>query len=451
MSAKTKHSKIKFLQDNKQVVYSVILMIVIPGAMIFNTWFLSGYFRNTVDQSIHDKAVAIGLSINTALADKLGSPEAMQSFIDNWKEYSGETKLLDILYPENDGFKLAASMDKSKVGQEEESMAYTISWKDGAPLAQKISDPASKNNSPYWLVAMPLKDLQGDKQALLVMEFSTDFVSSNLLDALIRSYLVLILTVVLIVMLLFVNSHLFEYSILYNKIKEVDAMKDDFISIASHELRTPVTAIKGFISLIIEESQSLEPNAKIKEYLSIISISTDRLMMLIEDFLNVSRIDQGRLKMDIQKTDAWPVIEETVKELKPQADEKKLSLFCVLEPGAKSDVLIDGDRFKQSLINIIGNAIKYTPSGSVEIRAKSKGKNFIITVKDTGIGMAAKEREHLFEKFYRIRKRETDAIIGTGLGLWITKQIVGLMNGTISVDSIEKVGSQFTIDLPLAE
>jgi len=451
MAIETKHSKAKFLRDNKQVVYSVILMIVIPGALIFNTWFLSGYFRNTVDQSIHDKAVAIGLSINTALADKLGSPEEMQSFIDDWQKYSSETKLLDILYLEKDSFKLAASMDKGKVGQTDESMAYMISWKNDAPIAQKIIDPANKSKNPYWLVAMPLKDIQGNKQALLAMEFSTDFVSSNLLAALIRSYLILILTVILIILLLFVNSHLFEYSILYNKIKEIDAMKDDFISIASHELRTPVAAIKGFASLIIEESQSLAPNAKMQEYLSIISASADRLTMLIEDLLNVSRIDQGRLKMDIQKTDAWPAIEETVKELKPQADEKKLSLFCVLDPGAKSAVLIDRDRFKQSLINIIGNAIKYTPSGSIEVRARSKGKNFTVTVKDTGIGMPAKEREHLFEKFYRIRKRETDAIIGTGLGLWITKQIVGLMNGTISVDSIENVGSQFTIDLPLAD
>jgi signal transduction histidine kinase len=452
MAGKT-HSKIKFLQDNKQVVYSLILMIVIPGALIFNTWLLSGYFRNTVDQSIHDKAIAIGLSINTSLADKLDSPEAVQSFIDNWQKYSEETKMLDVMYLEKDSFKLVASIDKERVGEIDSDLpidpaACMISWKNGRPLAQKVFSQGS--NNPYWLVLMPLTDLQGEKKALLAMEFSTDFVSFNLMGALVKSYLILMLTVVLIILLLYVNSHLFEYSILYNKIKEIDAMKDDFISIASHELRTPVVAIKGFASMIIEESQSLALNEKMREYVGIISASADRLAMLIEDLLNVSRIDQGRFKMDLKEIDAWPVIEETLKEFTPQANEKKLALSCVLEPGSKTIVLIDRDRFKQSLINVIGNAVKYTPSGSVEVRARSKGKSFTVTVKDTGIGMTAKEREHLFDKFYRIKKKETEDIIGTGLGLWITRQMIGLMKGSISVDSIERVGSQVTIELPLA-
>ena len=139
-------------------------------------------------------------------------------------------------------------------------------------------------------MAMPLIDLQGNKRALLAMEFSTEFVSSNLMAALVKSYLILMLTVVLIIMLLYVNSHLFEYSILYNKIKEIDAMKDDFISIASHELRTPVVAIKGFASMIMEEAGSLAGNEKIKEYLRIISLSADRLAALIEDLLNVTPV-----------------------------------------------------------------------------------------------------------------------------------------------------------------
>ncbi|MFA5368983.1 MAG: ATP-binding protein, partial [Candidatus Paceibacterota bacterium] len=95
------------------------------------------------------------------------------------------------------------------------------------------------------------------------------------------------------------------------------------------------------------------------------------------------------------------------------------------------------------------NAIKYTPSGSVEVKAFNRDKNLIILIKDTGIGMTAKEREHLFEKFYRVKNKKTEEIVGTGLGLWITKQIIELMSGTISVDSMENVGTQITIELPL--
>ena len=432
------------MQDNKQVVYSIALMIFIPGIVILNTWIFSSFFKDTIDLSLQDKAIGIGEAINVGLADKLNSPEDIQIFADSYKEMATSTKSLNVFYRENDDFKLIASLDKEQVGRLENSTAYAIAWNNNWPTAQKIA-------GDYWLVVMPLKDLQGQKKALLSMELSSDVISTLLLVVLVRSYLILIITVLLIILLLFVNSHLFEYSILYNKIKEIDAMKDDFISMASHELRTPVMAIKGYASLIIEDQNNFSASEEIKRFLSMISISADRLNLLVEDLLNISRIEQGKLKMDFQKIDAWPIVEETVTELKVQSDAKKLSMACFLEAGTKPIVKIDRDRFKQVLINIIGNAIKYTPAGKVEVLVKNgKNKNLLVLVKDTGIGMPAKEREHLFEKFYRIRKKETDEIIGTGLGLWITKQIVELMGGTISVDSIENVGSQFTIELPLA-
>jgi signal transduction histidine kinase len=438
-------SKVKFLQDNKQVVYSIALMIFIPGIVILNTWIFSIFFKDTIDLSLQDKAIGIGETINAGLADKLNSPEAIQSFADNYKGMATSTKSLDVFYRKDAGFKLIASLDKGQVGRLENSTAYAIAWNNNWPTAQKIA-------GDYWLVVMPLKDLQGQKQALLSMELSADVISTLLLVVLVRSYFILIITVALIILLLFANSHLFEYSILYNKIKEIDAMKNDFISMASHELRTPVMAIKGFASLIMEERKKNPASEEIIGYLSIINISADRLNLLVEDLLNVSRIEQGRLEMDMQKIDAWPIIKETAAELKVQSDAKKIILACALEAGANSTVMVDANRFKQVLINIIGNAIKYTPAGKVEILVKNgKDKNLLVLVKDTGIGMLAKERERLFEKFYRIRKKETDEIIGTGLGLWISKQIVELMGGAISVDSIENVGSQFTIDLPLAE
>ena len=439
-------SRIKFLQDNKQVVYSIIIMIVIPGIVIFNTWLFSDSFQKTIDQSLQDKAVGIGESVNASLTNKLDSPEEMQALADNWKQYNDDTKSLDIYYHEGDNFKLVAGLDKSKIGTVDNSTVYVIAWSNNWPSAQKIFE----NGASYWLVVMPLKDLQGSKQALLVMKLSADVVDTVLSVALAKSYFVLLLGVVFIILLLFGNSRLFEYSILYNKIKEIDQMKDEFISMASHELRTPVTVIQGYVSLILEDEEKLKISGEVKDYLSIINISTDRLKSLIEDLLDVSRIEQGRMKVNNQVMDIWPIIEETVKELKIQADTKGLALLSQLEPGAKTLIKIDKDRMKQVLINIIGNSIKYTPKGSVEVKVKNKDKSLIITIKDTGIGMSAKEREHLFEKFYRVKKKETEDIVGTGLGLWITKQIVELMNGTIAVDSMEGVGTQITMELPLA-
>lgn len=155
--------------------------------------------------------------------------------------------------------------------------------------------------------------------------------------------------------------------------------------------------------------------------------------------------------MDIKQMDVWPVVEETVKELKIQADAKQLAFSCNIDEGVKALINADKDRFKQVLINLIGNSIKYTPSGSVEVKALNRDKNLVLIIKDTGIGMTAKEREHLFEKFYRVKNKKTEDIVGTGLGLWITKQIIELMKGTIMIDSMEGVGTQVTLEFPLIE
>jgi signal transduction histidine kinase len=444
-------SKLKFLQDNKQVIYSIAVMLIIPGIIIFNTLILTKSLQTTVDSSIQNKAVGIGDAINVGLADKLDSPEEMQAYIDNWTKYNDETEALNIFTYDGSNFKVAAGLDKSKVGTIENSTIYAMSWNSDWPYAYKTSETADGNTTTHWVLAMPLKDLQGQKQALLVMQMSADVINAILLSALTRSFAILIITIVLVILLLLGNSRLFEYSILYNKIKEVDQMKDEFISMASHELRTPITVIRGYISLIQEQQDKLNLDAETKENLSIINISTERLGSLVEDLLDVSRIEQGRLKMAPVEAEVWPIVEETVKEMKVQSDGKGLALTATIEAGAKSLAKIDKDRLKQVLINIIGNSIKYTKKGGVEVLVKNKDKSLIVMIKDTGIGMAAKEREHLFEKFYRIRNKETEDIVGTGLGLWITKQIVELMQGTISVDSMEGVGTQVTIELPLVE
>jgi signal transduction histidine kinase len=440
----------KFLRDNNQVVYSIALMILIPGVVILNTWMFSTSFRETIDQSLQDKAIGIGESVNAGLSNKLNSPEEMQSFIDNWKGYNGDTKSLDVFYRDNETFKLVATMNNSeKIGQTDNSFVFITSWANDWPTAQKIYESDGKNNYRYWLVVMPLKDLDGQKQALLSMKLSADVIDTIMAVVLGRSYWVLLLTIAFIILLLLVNSRLFEYSILYNKIKEVDAMKDEFISMASHELRTPVTVIRGYATLMLEQAQTLGVNKEAKEYLSIIDISSERLNGLIEDLLNVSRIEQGRLKMDVKDMEVWPLVEETVKEMKIQADTKGLALSCMMEPNTKSLISADKDRLKQVLINIIGNSIKYTPSGSVEIKALNRDNNLVLMIKDTGIGMTAKQREHLFEKFYRVKTKKTEDIVGTGLGLWITKQIIELMKGTIMIDSMENVGTQVTLEFPL--
>ena len=435
-----------FLKDNKQVIYSIALMVVIPGILIFNTWVFSEHFKDVVNMSLQNKAINVGEAFNAGVADKIESSEEVQLFVNNWKNFNEDTKSLDVLLFENGSFRKIASMNQSEsVGEIDNNYSYFLSWNEDNPVAQKVFE----SGHTYWLVTMPLQNFQGENKAILSIKISADMVSTKLAMALGNSYWILLLGVIFIILLLLVNSRLFEYSILYNKIKEVDKMKDEFISMASHELRTPVTIIKGYTQMILEESSKNGLDESAKEYLTIINSSTERLGDLIEDLLNVSRIEQGRLKIEMKDFKIISIIDSTIKEIYPQAKEKGLSLNFIFDDEVDDLINIDEDKLKQILINIIGNSIKYTEKGSIDVKISNKNNSLILIIKDTGIGMSAKARARLFEKFYRVINNKTENIVGTGLGLWITKQIVEAMKGTISIDSIEDVGTQVTIEFPL--
>ncbi|MDD4409111.1 MAG: HAMP domain-containing sensor histidine kinase [Candidatus Pacebacteria bacterium] len=452
----------RFLKDNKQVLYSLCLLIIIPGIFTFNNWFFTNSLKTSLEQNLQNKGVEIGQAVNAGLYDKLEDPVKVQEFIDNWEIFNSAENSFDIFYKEEDAFKLIASSNKENIGstfkmgvaegKNETELSFNVAnfygwaWNESRPYCIKI---ISKDGEAYWLNVNILKDLKGEKKALMAMAISNKSLENSVTLSIYNSYIILFFTVIVIGLLLFGNSKLFEYTVLYNKIKEVDEMKDEFISMASHELRTPVTVIRGYISMILDDPKCSSLDGDYKEYLEIIKISTERLNNLIEDLLNVSRIEQGRMKTNLETVNAYDIINSTVKEFEVQAKGKDLDILCEKTVELDDEIEIDKDKFKQVLINIIGNAIKYTPSGSVKVEAKNNIKNLVITVKDTGIGMTAKEREHLFEKFYRVKNERTEEIIGTGLGLWITKQLVEIMKGTIAVDSIENVGTQFTIEFPL--
>ena len=187
------------------------------------------------------------------------------------------------------------------------------------------------------------------------------------------------------------------------------------------------------------------------EKITIMMGAADRLSELVEDLLNVSRIEQGRLSINLAPLDIVPIIEGVIDEMSVQADLKNLRFIYEKPEEALPQLLVDPKRLKQILVNIIGNSIKYTPQGSISVTSVYKPDEKLVEIKvaDTGLGMSAKDREKLFSKFYRVKIKETEGITGTGLGLWITKQLVELMSGEILVDSIVDVGTQMTINFPV--
>jgi signal transduction histidine kinase len=226
-------------------------------------------------------------------------------------------------------------------------------------------------------------------------------------------------------------------------------MKDDFVSMASHELKGPVTVIRGYADLLRDQMKGKEENRTNNEenvrLLDNLDQSAMRLNELIDDLLDVSRLEQNRIPIQITETNLELLVESLADQFRVVAHQKGLEL--VWEPSHLPSVSADAERVRQILTNLLSNAIKYTPKGKVEIITKVKEDEVWVTVADTGLGISGENLKNLFSKFYRIRNHETQKISGTGLGLWISRELAGRMGGDIIVESIEEVGSHFTLKL----
>lgn len=233
------------------------------------------------------------------------------------------------------------------------------------------------------------------------------------------------------------------------KEREIDTIKNDFISLASHQLRTPLSAIRWFGEMLLKGDAG-ELSKEQKEFVVNISESTTRMIELVNALLNISRMEAGRVAVDPKPTSMTELVESIVTEIKPIIDNKKLKLNIVSKDQLPK-INVDPNLIRQVYMNLLSNSIKYTPSGgTVTVSLYLKGEDVCSSVQDSGYGIPANEHKKVFQKFYRggnIIKEETE---GTGLGLYLVKSIVESSNGKIWFESSEGKGTTFTFALPLA-
>ncbi|MBW3622329.1 MAG: response regulator [Armatimonadetes bacterium] len=230
---------------------------------------------------------------------------------------------------------------------------------------------------------------------------------------------------------------------------EVDRMKSEFISIVSHELRTPLTSIKGSLGLLVGGAGGDLPD-KVRHLLVIAQSNTDRLIRLINDILDISKIEAGRVEMSREPVDMAETIRTAVKEIDGMACPEKVQLEVRL-PEEKLPVMGDSDRICQVIINLVSNAIKFSPPESqVTVRAELHHNVVEVDVTDEGPGIPLEHQAKLFQKFYQVDSSSVRAKSGTGLGLAISNAIVKEHGGLMGVDSQEGKGSRFWFTLPLA-
>ncbi|MBI4837250.1 MAG: HAMP domain-containing histidine kinase [Candidatus Portnoybacteria bacterium] len=257
---------------------------------------------------------------------------------------------------------------------------------------------------------------------------------------------VVALIVIIATGIIFIIGHFIISSFVY--LAEANRMKSEFVSITSHQLRTPLSALKWALNLLMDE-QWQELDQKQKEYLEIMKINNNRMIRLVNDLLDVSRIEQGRLDLRSGRFSLDDIARNFVAEVMPIAEGRKINLDLEVEENLP-DGWADAERVRLVLQNLVDNAIKYSnDDGAVKIRLSRLGNFLKCEVRDNGVGIPEYQRAEVFQKFFRsdnARKYQTD---GTGLGLFIAKGIIDASEGEIGFYSEENRGSTFWFTIPI--
>lgn len=229
------------------------------------------------------------------------------------------------------------------------------------------------------------------------------------------------------------------------ELKKLEQIRKDFVANVSHELKTPITSIKGFSETLLDGA--MEDKETLEEFLRIILKESHRLQTLIQDLLDLSKLEQHHFALNKEEFNLMEILNKATKMLEGRAEAKNIKL---LFPQANEIVQIEGDRSRltQVFLNLITNAVIYTPNdGEITVYAVEKKKKIEIRIQDTGIGIEQEEIPRIFERFYRVDKARSRNSGGTGLGLAIVKHLVELHRGTIQVESEMGEGTTFTVIL----
>ncbi len=435
-----------FFKIYPAIFYSLFLVLFLPLFFYFHTFYITSRLQKNIDYILQTKVSFLANNISFFSQDYLENPSLLQQNLERILEKNPEIKKLRILKREGEEFKILASQNPQEIGAIlEKDVGLSLAWSQD----QEILSPFSESGERFWRAVVPLKGKQNEKLGLISLALSCKETDEIVARSVFFSFLLAVLGSFLSLFLVFQHTNLFGYVELSKKLQEIDKAKDEFIRMATHELQSPIVNIRNYI---LEVKANLEGklNEEEKKALERVEISAKNLAELVQDILQVSRIEQGRLDFTPEALEPQKELEQLVADFELKAKAKNLKL--IFEPKAKpTEIKVNRFRFREIISNLLENAIKYTPSGQVEVKTEvdAAKKRYYIFVIDTGVGISAEAQKRLFQKFFREKKRETASIPGTGLGLWLSKEMAKRMGGDILVESIEGKGSKFTVWFPL--
>ncbi len=446
-----------FAKNNPQIIYTLFLVIAIPAAFFYTS---ENFLRVASDNQDRLERSKISLLEDAFVAMFPGSAADGANSADINKRIAvmgaeNETiSKFDVLAPTSTvsaddgvGYQMFASLKPEDAGTlvtPDEVSNILIKLAKGDE-SQSFAMGYNNYEGRHWRSVRAFTPMASSAvQYFAVVDVSmaqADAVSERNIR---NAYIVLAIIILLIIVLLARQARIIDYSTLYARLKEVDRMKDDFVSMAAHELRSPLTIIRGYVEMLGDGEGLTDAG---KKHLKNIDQSALSLNALVGDILDVAKLQEGRMSFKLEDFDPTETIATVCEGFTQPAKDKGLTLATDLS--ATAHITVDPERFRQVMVNLIGNAVKYTPSGSVRVATELARGVFSVRVSDTGMGISSEDQKHLFEKFFRVKSEETARIQGTGLGLWITNHIVSQMSGSISVESIKSKGTDFIVSFPM--
>lgn len=439
----------RFLREHPQLWLTALTGVSIVVAFLFVAWKFATIAQDAQEQLTHVRTSYI-LDTFTVLAPSvLEDADRTRTHMREIRS-SNPTVLSFVIYAlhDSDSWRVYVSENGPKEGAiiRTAPFLFGLAWADPS---HAYTSEFERGNERLFVTARAIRGVSGAPIALAVTEQTMSEADKQITEN-IQSGMYVLLAVLSVITLLFLrHARIVDFAVLYRKQLEIDEMKDSFIGMASHELKSPLTVIRGYIELL---KDSATDESVRQEYLRRIDVSALELKQLIDDILDVSRIEMGRLRFSPDHVRVKDVLDEVAEMFAPQASEKGI-VFRTDMPEAVTELMLrlDRGRFKQVLVNLVSNAVKYTLAGEIVIGVSTDASTAEIFVLDSGVGMTDEEREKLFKKFYRAEATECKGVSGTGLGLWISKYIVEHMRGSISVESVKGKGSRFVLKFPLYE
>lgn len=441
----------KYKKLRLEILYSVFVMVLVPGVLVLNTVMFSRNMQKDFDTELRQKADltnrVFGESIRPDIASK--DYKSLTATVERITKARPDVSGVEVVIPDTEAWRVVASSEDGRENKNTKNLQYDIVSNKKLAVATLV-DSKTPDGKPTqaWYVVSPI--VEEDKViAVTAINVSTADAQEAISSSLRQALVVLIVSVTVVVLLLLNHYRFVGYAQLLDKQRELNQLMSDFLSVATHELKAPMAVIKGNINNIEDGVFGAVPET-ITPQLKAIEQQTDRLNNLINDLLNVSRIEQGKITYTIEKVDLAKTIGDIVTFYHDKSTSRGITIHY--EQQTPVDVSVDAGRAQEIFTNLIDNAIKYTVEAKDVYITHEVIKDMVVTrVRDGGIGIDPEEQKRLFQRFYRVQNEKTSSIGGTGLGLWIIKKYIDAMGGKIEVSSMKDAGTEFTVYLPVAK